>query len=290
MSRGYRDAIAALLCVIVLSGSTPSDGSRWRQVKKEDSAAAYESFLREYPDSRHGAEARTRLETLEFEEAVRAGTRDALESFLRGHPHSLNGARARTRLEDLAFEQAQGALTVEAFEGYLRAYPMGRLAELARSRIAALEAAGVGRIDSTTRAELEREAQRAASDWLSLVDQNEWVPAWNLTTQRAKARVGGAAQFGALLHAMRETGDSTWVKSGDGIFVQGGTVGPLERVTRHVTTCQFAVQYDDRPFGWYVRVQYRTVFAQATAEEVVTLKRVSAGEWRNDGYVITLVR
>jgi len=80
--------LAAIALVIVGCASMES---RWREAKTRDTIAAYESFLRDYPESQYSGAARSRLEELnymenresDFQQALRNNTVESLGAFLR---------------------------------------------------------------------------------------------------------------------------------------------------------------------------------------------------------------
>lgn len=116
--------IAALIAAIgavgfmLFSGGSVSEGERalWEEAKALGSQAAYETYLKEYPEGEFDDAARLRLTTLQAEaEAVSDAT---------------NRADAWT--------QAQASNTLEGYEAFIEAYQDSDEAELARTEITKL--------------------------------------------------------------------------------------------------------------------------------------------------------
>jgi TolA-binding protein len=123
---------AALMCGCV------SVSSRFDDVKRQNTPAAYEQFVKQYPQSEFAREARDRLEGLYFDEAKAKGTIAAFEQYLARYPRGRLAAEAQDRLEALYFDGAKAKGGIAAFEQYLARYPRGRLAVEARGRLEAL--------------------------------------------------------------------------------------------------------------------------------------------------------
>lgn len=92
-------------------------------------------FIQESPDDIRAAEARARIASIEFREALKLNTRYAYRVFLERHPQSTFAVEARQRLEKLDFEDTEQANTREAWEAFLRANPRSGRSEAASRRL-----------------------------------------------------------------------------------------------------------------------------------------------------------
>jgi HEAT repeat protein len=71
----------------------------WSWATGNNTIGAYERFLDEYPDAPYAAEARTRLERLRWDEAVKRDDITAFEEYLDWHPHGAFAEGARAKVE-----------------------------------------------------------------------------------------------------------------------------------------------------------------------------------------------
>lgn len=127
--------LAVFVALMCLNGCT---GMAWKRTTDMGSIAAYEAFLREYPESEFIPEARRKLEALRFDEAKMTGTVAAYEDFLRRYPQATFAQDAQQKLEDLRLHEARMTGTVAAYEGFLRHYPQSRFVQTVRRKIEAL--------------------------------------------------------------------------------------------------------------------------------------------------------
>lgn len=134
----FRPSCLVLLVVLSLGGCATMQ-SRWKDTEAINTIAAYEEFLRWYPQRALADEARSRIEKLYFEQTKAQDTISAYEDFLMRYPQGTLANEARTRREKLYmamtqdWENAQSANTVSAYKQFLERYPTGELSEKARS-------------------------------------------------------------------------------------------------------------------------------------------------------------
>lgn len=97
MQINQASCIAVLLSVLALGGCSPSE-SKWKQASQENSVAAYEAYLQEFPDSTHVAESQRRIEQIQWDVAF--STRDEKKRFacIEKYPNSANVERAREEI------------------------------------------------------------------------------------------------------------------------------------------------------------------------------------------------
>jgi len=95
--------LAVVIGSIALGGCSRQE-SAWRQAERQDSVAAYEAYLRDYPAGAHAPEARTRLSDLreqqEWDRALRFNTPEAFQRYLSRYPSGRYAEAARGRLSD----------------------------------------------------------------------------------------------------------------------------------------------------------------------------------------------
>jgi serine/threonine protein kinase len=115
----------------------------WRAATEQKSAAGWESFIANHPDSRRIARAeRNRREALAYDKA-KGGGRAALDDFLRVYADGVMAKEARRIVRQLAddddFAQAEALGTARAWSLYLTTHPSGAHAGEARDRLSAIE-------------------------------------------------------------------------------------------------------------------------------------------------------
>ena len=109
-------------------------------------------------------------------------------------------------------------------------------------------------------------AERAALDWLTLVDAGNAHGSW----------AAAATLFRRAVPELR------WVES---LEAARGPLGKVE--SRRLTAAQPATQLPGAPDGEYVVFQFETVFERKRAAvETVTPMRDADGEWRVSGYFV----
>ncbi len=133
-----RIATLALVLAVALPGCA---GRAWRNAREQDSITAYHRFLRDYPDSSFGAEARARLELARIRKKP---TRDSYESFTRKFSDPALAAELLPYVEESYFRHARAVGTVAAYREFLEVFPAGTLARRAEGNLAYVEAGGFG--------------------------------------------------------------------------------------------------------------------------------------------------
>ena len=119
---------------------------------------------------------------------------------------------------------------------------------------------------SDERAGAESTAQKAASQWLALVDEGRHGASWDEASSLFKNAVS-RADWQKALRAVR------------------APLGGLK--SRKVKSSTFTRTMPGAPDGEYVVIQYETEFEKkASAVETVTPERDKNGTWRVSGYYI----
>jgi hypothetical protein len=120
--------------------------------------------------------------------------------------------------------------------------------------------------DSDKKAGPENEAQRAAVQWLALVDEGRYGASWDEASSFFKNAISR----------------SDWEKALQGVRAP---LGGLK--SRKVKSSTFTRTMPGAPDGEYVVVQYETEFERkASAVETITPERDKSGTWRVSGYYI----
>ncbi len=173
--KGMHSRLLMVVLAIACFVSCATIQNRWEATKSADTIAAYEDFLREYPDDDLADQARLRRNDLreerDWRDAEAKHTLSAYEDFRKNYPQGRHKNDADARLEmlsphkaadlphvstekflkryqqgifmdetllsgeRLSFDQAMTADTISAYEDFLNRYPVGRLADDARRRM-----------------------------------------------------------------------------------------------------------------------------------------------------------
>ncbi len=134
----FKQLCLVLLVVLFIVGCATMH-SRWKDAESINTIAAYEEFLRQYPDGELADNARSKIEELYFKQTKRRDTIWAYEGFLRKYPQGKFTEQAHMRLKELytkkAWKDARAKDTITAYENFLMKYPQGEFADRARSII-----------------------------------------------------------------------------------------------------------------------------------------------------------
>ena len=114
--------------------------------------------------------------------------------------------------------------------------------------------------------DLDSAAERAARDWLSLVDAGDAHGSWETAATLFR----------------RAVPEERWTES---LEAARGPLGSVE--SRRLTGAEQATELPGAPDGEYVVLQFETVFERKRAAvETVTPMRDADGEWRVSGYFV----
>ncbi len=135
-----------------LSGCASME-SRYGKIQSLDTIAAYEDFIRSYPDSPFTKEARKRFQELKekkaYEEAETRNTKTAYEEFIDKYPNSKFAEKASERIksEETAFIQTIRIDKIQAFQGFKKSYPDSEYLPIIKDRIEFLKAVATDEVD-----------------------------------------------------------------------------------------------------------------------------------------------
>lgn len=153
-----RLAACCLIAAALVGAGCSRQESAWRHSAAQDSVAAYEAYLRDYPAGPHVGEAQARLSALreqqEWDRALRFNTPEAFQRYLSGYPAGRYAAAAREKLSDFLLARAPGG--AEPLAPAAERRPTGTLAAAA--------GAGDGRIQLGAFGGGEGAARRAWAD------------------------------------------------------------------------------------------------------------------------------
>ncbi len=131
--------IGLLLSVFLIAcSSTEAD---WQQAQAVNTIGAYQDFLKQHPNGEHADEARSRIRSIEDDQAwmaaINTNTQQAFEQYLRNEPNGSHAQEARDRITGFqraaAWRTAQSQGTPAAIQAFLQKYPTGPEADEARA-------------------------------------------------------------------------------------------------------------------------------------------------------------
>lgn len=88
------------IAAIVLSGCSKVERD-WKVAAEENTIAAYEAHLENFPDTPHAAQARSAIMELKWQAADSSNSIDAIEQFIAAHPEASQLETAMNKLADL---------------------------------------------------------------------------------------------------------------------------------------------------------------------------------------------
>jgi hypothetical protein len=122
--------IFILVPIFAVTGYWIHSEKEWDKVKTSDSIEAYRIYLMENPSGRHCGEAKMRLswKTAEMENTIEGYTR-----FIEEHEGPFSN-QAKHRIETISFENAVNAGSIEALEDFLQVFPQSNHSDRAREK------------------------------------------------------------------------------------------------------------------------------------------------------------
>ncbi len=136
-----------LMTVAIAACSSPEKD--FKQAQAQDTAGAYQDFLRKNSSGPLADQARARIAALDAErawqQADQLNSADAYEAFARQYPQSAQASEATERAAAVrraaAWDKARADGTTQSLQTFVDQYPQGPEADQARAQLAALEAA-----------------------------------------------------------------------------------------------------------------------------------------------------
>lgn len=138
---GFKMVFLAGLALIIVSGCATT-GSHWQGAGRLGTIEAYETFLRQHPNSEYSLQARSRLAALyeekEWNRGKQQNTIAAYESFLARYPKGAFTSMANTKLETLYYDNARAKDDLNKYADFLRRYPNSTFKNSILQRVEAL--------------------------------------------------------------------------------------------------------------------------------------------------------
>lgn len=143
---------------------TDAGEKAWVEAKRLNTLSGYEAFVRQFPKSKHKAEAEDAIRKIKaqgearakddnaWSTAFKADTEAAYKAYLKEFPNGRHAEKAKRRLDELgrasarqaednrAWQDAERRNTLDSYRDYLGRFPKGLHANKARQRIADLTA------------------------------------------------------------------------------------------------------------------------------------------------------
>ncbi|MBK7112181.1 MAG: WG repeat-containing protein [Flavobacteriales bacterium] len=95
----------------------------WDKARGQNTVAAYQRYVEQYPAGTRAEEARTIMHHLAFTETREANTAVAYKKFINGFPDAREVYEARTRLQGAIYEEATVNKDIPAFLAFIQAHP-----------------------------------------------------------------------------------------------------------------------------------------------------------------------
>jgi outer membrane protein assembly factor BamD (BamD/ComL family) len=139
-------AIYPIIAVAALAACSSAE-SDWQKAQAQNTAAAYEDFVKQHPNDAHAKEAQDRLQKLQDEaawaDAQKTNTADGYQQYLQKEPNGAHADDAHTQITALAradaWKTAQSANTAQALQDFLQKYSTGPEADQARAQLEKLQ-------------------------------------------------------------------------------------------------------------------------------------------------------
>jgi outer membrane protein assembly factor BamD (BamD/ComL family) len=133
--------LGAFMSVFLFACS--SSEADWQQASSANTVAAYTNFLKQHPNGQHADEARTRIHSLQDDEAwmtaVAGNTEQSYQQYLSALPNGAHAQDARDSITKLqraaAWKTAQADGSASALQAFLQKYPQGPESEDARAQL-----------------------------------------------------------------------------------------------------------------------------------------------------------
>ncbi|MCF8255605.1 MAG: hypothetical protein K9J84_13595 [Bacteroidia bacterium] len=111
--------------VIFLTNVCFSQTKKWEETKQINTIEAYQEFLEKYPNRKYSTQAKDKLTSLEYEQAINENTIKQYNYFLREYPKSKYDSEILIKLEKVSWEVAQENKTIISYNDYLKNNPNG---------------------------------------------------------------------------------------------------------------------------------------------------------------------
>lgn len=123
---------------LVLAGCE-NEYTAYDEAKAANTPEAYEAFLEQFPDGVNVADARSKLEVLDWNAAVEANTAEGYEAYLEKYTEGDHAVKAELEAPKLAWQEVEVAGDIASVKVFLEKYGTTAYAKKANDRIALLE-------------------------------------------------------------------------------------------------------------------------------------------------------
>lgn len=151
----YRIGLIAIFAAGLVVAGCSSQQSDWQHAQQQNTVAAYQKFIKQYPDSEHVQDAKQQIAHIkqqremqqaraDWQQARQMNTKVAYQQFLQTHPDSQYADQARQQLQQMQLQQdwtyASSSGNLVALQQFASKYPNSPQAQQARQMIAKLQA------------------------------------------------------------------------------------------------------------------------------------------------------
>ena len=130
-----------IMSVLIFVYACSTAQSRYKEARSIDTIAAYQEFLKSYPEGEFAKTAKTRIENKNFEKAKSVNTVSAYEQFIDSSGSELFKNYATQKIQKIYEEdytKAKDINSLEAYEAYIKKYPRSIYADDCNRRIESL--------------------------------------------------------------------------------------------------------------------------------------------------------
>ncbi len=131
----YRACLLLTLLSIVGCATVKAD---YDNARKAGTKQAYTLFLAKHPDSEYDGAARNAIIDVDWQDAVNKNTKQGFTDFRKNHPNSVYDDQIDPKIEAIIWTATEKANTIKAYRTFLEQYPIGENADRCRSALAAL--------------------------------------------------------------------------------------------------------------------------------------------------------
>lgn len=163
-----RLSLSVLCCCAAILAACGSAKYEWSQAASLNTVAAYQTFLSKYPNDVHAADAKSRIDGLEDEQAwataQKAATVQGYQQYLTAEPNGQHAQAARDEIaadeRSSAWHAVQANESAQSLQEFLQKYPTGTEADRAREKLKEIAGyrAQLGTARSQQLADRERDA------------------------------------------------------------------------------------------------------------------------------------
>jgi hypothetical protein len=134
--------VAGLVLAVFLMACSSTEAD-WQTATAANTVAAFQDFLKEHPNGQHADEARTRIHTLEDNQAwmaaMNTNTEVGFKKYAQAQPKGAHLADAQSKIVGFeraaAWQTASATGTVDALKAFLQQYPQGPESDEARAQL-----------------------------------------------------------------------------------------------------------------------------------------------------------